>query len=188
MRRPRQPANGMTLLEILVILALVAALLGIFIPQLLDLIYRYRLEGIVRETAVVMQSARLQAIKTGNQGVVAIDSSTRQVAGFVDADEDRAIDLTERRLGLLFLPAGIGFQGPGGQPAIDGFQTSGNEGYAVFNSDGGTEAPGAFRIADERGNFLEVRIMNLAGRIEVRKWDGGGWFARDEGGKPWKWN
>ncbi len=71
---------------------------------------------------------------------------------------------------------------------VEGLEKVGTTGLARFNSDGSVDATGAFRYADQRGNFLEVRIDPRAvARVKVRKWDGTSWFARDESPGPWIW-
>ena len=49
---------------------------------------------------------------------------------------------------------------------------------------------GAFRIADQRGNFLEARIAAATtARVELRKWDGSEWREQgeEEEGGAWTW-
>ena len=80
----------------------------------------------------------------------------------------------------------VKFEAPSGQGAA--VMVPGN--CFVFLPDGSVEETGAFRFADVRGNFLEVRVEPLAtARVQVRKWDetDNEWYTRDQGGKAWEW-
>jgi prepilin-type N-terminal cleavage/methylation domain-containing protein len=185
----RSPRGGYTLLEIMVVLAILALALGIGLPNLMQLLFRARLEGIARDTATVMQSARLSAIKNQRPAQVEIDSGTGVISAFVDEDQDNTLDAGEIVLGRLNLPAGVLLDAPGGMPAVEGFAVVGTRAFAVFKSDGSVDVQGAFRMADSRDNYLEIRVAPRGtARIEVRKWDGSNWWARDEGGHAWLWN
>jgi Tfp pilus assembly protein FimT len=172
----------------MVVLAILALILGIGLPNLLHLVFRARLEGLARQTATLMQSARLNAIKNQRQALVQIDSATRLVVAFIDEDEDTAMDPGEFRVGQVPVPAGVDLRAPGTQSVFDGFDTQGTRGFAVFHTDGSVDRQGAFRLADTHDNFLEVRVAPRGtARIKVRKWDGTDWWARDEGGHAWEW-
>jgi len=47
---------------------------------------------------------------------------------------------------------------------------------------------GAFRLADENGNFLEVRVTSISGKAEIWKWNGTAYVRQDDNGKAWTWN
>ena len=61
---------------------------------------------------------------------------------------------------------------------------------AYFSIDGTVADDGAFRIADERGNFLEARIAAATtARVELRKWEGSEWKEQGEGEEgAWTWH
>ena len=101
------------------------------------------------------------------------------------------------QIGRLDLPGDLSFAGPPANPAVVGFQSAGDDSWVTFNTDGSVPQIGAFRVADPRGNFLEVRVGPAAtAKIQVRKWnedlavnvDGTHWFSQDEGGAPWIWD
>lgn len=62
----------------------------------------------------------------------------------------------------------------------------------MFRGNGAAADVGAFRFGDTHDNFLEVRVVSNAGRIEVRKCrvceddDPEDWFAQGEGW-TWEW-
>ena len=55
--------SGFTLLEVLVVVAVVGILLMITAPAFLNMINRFKLTGTAREVTSLMQAARLESIK-----------------------------------------------------------------------------------------------------------------------------
>lgn len=187
-QRTRSAPGGFTIVELLVALAILGVLMLLGVPTLLDLIHRGRMEGLTRETAVLMQQARLEAIKRNRSAVVLADLVAGEMVAFVDDGTDppnRSLDPGERILGRLSLPAGITLSAPGGLPAIDGFTAADGP---VYQPNGSALETGALRFGDPRGNFLELRIDPPAtAHLQVRKFEQGGWYAPGEGGVVWEW-
>lgn len=140
--------------------------------------------------------------------VVRLDLANGEVVAFVDLDgaggaigeSDRIFNprpgvpykTTDYELGRFKLPYGIHFESHDGAPGVKDLSPnpggSSEPRIAVFLPDGSIEEPGAFRFADERGNFLEVEAAPKAtGRIEIHKWNGTSWLAQGEGGSNWDW-
>ncbi len=201
----RRTAAGFTFIEMLVVLVvlLIAAALGF--PALQNMIVRSKLEGIARETGMLVQQARFEAIKRSVPTVVRIDLDKRQVVAFADVNGAAIGDPPDgifnpvagqpRRGtdyivgGTLQLPSRIEFQAPGGQAVIEGLTAVGGEKVLIFATDGSVSDDGAVRFADGRGNFLELRVEPRAtARVELKKWDGSFWRAAGEGGVPWNWS
>ena len=84
----RERSAGFTLIELLVVMAIVAVAMLLGIPAIQNLIVRSRTEGFARETAVLMQRTRLEAIKMNREGVVHLDPANRRLMAFIDADRD----------------------------------------------------------------------------------------------------
>jgi prepilin-type N-terminal cleavage/methylation domain-containing protein len=202
-RRPG--SRGFTLIELFVVLAILAVAMGLGIPAIQNLIIRSRTEGFAREAGVLMQRARLEAIKMNRDGVVHLDTGNRQLVAFIDVDRDGTFNpnpgapfrTADYVLARLDLPANVEFRAPVGDPVVDGFTAvtvdSGGVRAAVFQPDGSVPALGAFRVADVRDNFLEVRVEPAAtGRVQVRKWQDDEWLSSVDPSaddpKPWRWN
>lgn len=213
-RRPSRPA-GFTLVEMLISLAVMMVIAAIGYPPLHNLIVRSKLEGAARETAMLMQLARLEAIKRSVPIVVRIDQASRRLITFADVNGAALTDPPDRLFNPvagqpqhatdyelrppLSPPGRIEFQAPLAGNVVEGFTVVGGDKVAIFQTDGSVLADGAIRFADGRGNFLEVAVTPKAtARVELRKWDGaggvnpkypvGGAFrAAGEGGKPWIW-
>jgi prepilin-type N-terminal cleavage/methylation domain-containing protein len=220
----RSRTGGFTLVELLVVIALIAILSILGYPMLQNMIHRSKLEGFARETAILLRTARLAAIKAGGienfdatdptlrswraRAVVQLDLANNEVVAFVDLDAAGGVqgqsDLifnpragaphktTDYELGRFKLPNGIHFESPDGSGGVSGLSTNpagvSEPNIAVFMPNGSIDTAGAFRLADERGNFLEVQVAPQAtARIEMRKWNGTAWVAQDEGGERWEW-
>ena len=191
--RASVPRRGFSLIELLLTLTVMSILIGLGVPALRNFIHREKLLGAAREISVSLRNARLEAIKTNGATAVAVDvnPAVRTITSFVDDDDDGTFDAGERLISRRTLTGGVYFSSPAGNginDVVDGFQKAGTVGIARFNADGSVDAIGAFRYADARGNFLEIRIDPVSvARVKIRKWDGTTWYARDESPGPWKW-
>lgn len=201
MRPHRRPGHGsgLTLIEILVTLTLfmLAATMGA--PALQQMIYRGKIEGFTRNSALVMREARLESVKGGFPCVVAADTEAGALVAFADLNRDgifnpdpSSVDFrsTDYAIRDLPLPVGVAFSAPEAQAAVEGFTVIADlpSRYAVFREDGSISDVGAFRIGDERGNYLEIRVAPAAtAKVSIRKWDGDAWYLHGENGKTWTW-
>lgn len=214
MRRTRPVGGqGFTLVELLVIIAIVMILATFSWPALHKMIVRSKLQGFATEVSSAMNRARLEAVKRSVPAVVRLDFATDEVVVFVDVDGNGAFDPdASRAQGLADFellrrprPPRVLFAGPlngeEGTDTVDGFTANPEDGslprQVVFNPDGSVADVGGFRFADTRGNVLEVRVDPQAtARIELRKWDpdwtdpedsDNHFRAQRQGGEPWDW-
>lgn len=197
-----RPAAGFTLVESLIVIAVlgIAALLGV--PAFLDMLRRERLVGSAREAATLMRLARSQAVKTNRRAGVTMDFARNEVVAFADRDGSGAYEATDQVLGRYVLPNGISMFGPGDD--IDGEvhnnanvgfpENADGEGTVLFSSLGAASTSGAFRFTDAGVNYLEARVDPPAtGRVSVQKHAGGSdvpgnWFEQGEDGNEWEWS
>lgn len=201
-------SRGFTLIELFVVLAVLAVAMGLGIPAIQNLIVRSKTEGFAREAGILLQRTRLEAIKMNRDGVVHLAPDERELVAFVDADRDGTFNpdpnapyrTADYVLARLELPPSVGFREPGGAidaASVDGLSQVAVAGAALpaalFRPDGSVAVLGAIRLADDRDNFLEVRVDPAAtGRVGVLKWQDGEWLASVDPSaddpKPWKWN
>jgi type II secretory pathway pseudopilin PulG len=183
----------------------------ILVPALQSTLHRSKLEGFARNATMLIQEARFEAIRNSATCVVQLDVANRQLFAFADIDGATAgsepdgvfnpvtgeeFRTTDFALRPLRLPSGVSFTSPThtGLNSVDGFVNAGNpdppDKQAMLELDGSILAEGAFRFADQRGNYLEARVAPAAtARVELRKWNeaDSAWYASGEEGKPWEW-
>lgn len=183
-------SQGFTLLELLVVLALVSIIVLWGLPALDKMITRSRLLGVATEATNGLRLARYQAIKNSRPTIYSIDPVSREILSWVDDNDDGVLDVGEQVLMRTSLLAGlyIGKPATASGGAIDGFDGTH---MARFNSDGSVDAVGAYRLCDHPDNprnFLEVGVRpRSVARVEIRKWDGALWWGSDQGPNPWVW-
>lgn len=198
---PSRAAAGFTLVELLVVLAIATLIVTLSVPNLLGLLARQRLEGQARDLAALAHRARHEALVRGVPTVV--EQEGDGFVAFVDLHGAALTDTpdglynpvvsaplqgSDFRIGERRLHDRLQLAGPSGQPGIEGLSVVGGEPKAIFDPDGSIRATGSVRLADDRGNFLELRIEPRAtGRIALYKWDGSAWRANATGDESWDW-
>lgn len=197
-------SRGFTLLELLIVLAILGIMALMVTPWLLGTINRARLVSASKEVASLLQLARLEAIKESREALVLFDPVVGGFRAYVDrnADQDYTEGTDRLIVASLPLPRTIELRGPTDTAALGSNAVVGWPDVAacppgrlgvVFRSDGSANCAGAFRFADMKGNFLETRIeIPATGRIVIQKWFGGGnpnenWFENGEEGNAWSW-
>ena len=173
MNRPESVSRdaGFTMIELLVVMLVGIILMLLSAPELMKYHIRSQLEGVTRETSYVLQRAKYRAIRDAQEVRICADTVGRVITG-----PSHPIELEDS----------LKFEAPPGQG--DAVMVPGN--CFTFLPDGSVKDTGAFRFADVRGNFLEVRVEPQAtARVQVRKWNetDNAWYTRDQGGKAWEW-
>lgn len=196
---PVRGPRGFTLVELLVVMAVMLTLVALGIPALQLALHESKMRGIAQQITVLMRQARLDAIKTSTQAVVQIVPSTGagdpgHVLAFSDRNSDGQLTDGEPVLGNFPLPTGVVFSDCGGgtgKNSVEGLSLDPNGGpnMAIFQHDGSIAATGGFRFDDPYNNCMAVYVEPAAtARIEVRKWNGTAYVPAGENGKAWTWN
>jgi prepilin-type N-terminal cleavage/methylation domain-containing protein len=194
--------SGFTLIEMLVVLALLMILMLFAVPALMTAMRQSKIRGIANQTANLMRLARLEAIKRSCQAIVKMDETDPpRMEGFPDCDKDGVADADKPSLGSFPLPNGVRFLAPpnlADGASVEGLSADpggGAANVAIFLPNGSIQNTGGFRFGDDDGNFLEVYVEPEAtARIEIRKCllctdatNTADWYAAGDGGKAWEW-
>jgi len=194
MKGTMRRTQGLTIIELVVVMCILAVMVMISIPNIGRWLPRYRLRGAIRDVASAMQLARLGAIKENREWAIQFDTNAQTYTVLRDNGPDGAWgtaddvgykgdadpwDQSTRRLvdyrnvifgdngyGSWFFGAGVG----------DGVTFSNNR--VEFKPDG-TAGPdlwngvvGSVYLQNNRGDAACTRIRFTAtGAIEVVHWD-----------------
>lgn len=196
-RRPtRNRQAGFTLMEMIVVVAVIGILAVISAPAFLSMMNRFKLSATTRELASLMQATRLESIKMNAPAQVNYDPVSNTFFGFVDLDRDGSLSAPDHILaGRVVIPIKVQFWGPGDSSvnsanATDGWDDAPVHLGPIFSPDGSVDRVGAFRFKDSNDNFLEVRVETPAtGRIVLKKYfpDDAKFYLNGESGKKWVW-
>ena len=169
-RRTRRP--GLTLLEVLLVMALLLALGAVAYPTLSAMYGDVRVKAAADEVRAAWTEARARAIEDGRPYRFAVEPGTGKFRVAPDAgefwdgsggssDENQAPPHIQEDE----LPNGIVFEPPADLPA-DGAWTT----VAVFNPDGSCQADTEVALReDDDSTPVVVRVRAMTGAISVRK-------------------
>lgn len=184
--------RGFTLIEIIVVMAILMIVAVFTYPNILAIANRNRIEGSAQHIRTLMHSSRLQAIKQKCYGVVMIDPAARKVIAFLDRDRNGELDSEDTQLGVVDLPFQVHFRDEAGAEGLASVEEFDNpdplpEKRAIFKEDGTLASTGALRVADDRGNAMEVFAENASLVPVIRKHEGGSvYIPKGDASSAWK--
>jgi prepilin-type N-terminal cleavage/methylation domain-containing protein len=197
-RKPRR-RRGFSLIEVLIVVAIMGILVLVGMPNLMSIYKRAKLTGTAQEAVTLLRKARYEAIRRATAVCVASRAEGGQIVlgAFLDLDADCVFDSGDSPVdfALFTIPDGVRFEGPAGVPDVNGFPVVAGHGRVSFAPTGVASATGAFRIAllsqttytVANRDYLEIRIPNVnSGKVEVRKYNGGQWYRQDQ--QRWVWH
>ncbi|MDA8020521.1 MAG: prepilin-type N-terminal cleavage/methylation domain-containing protein [Thermoanaerobaculia bacterium] len=167
----RRPASGFTLLEVLVLLAIIGLVAAFMYPAVLITLSKAQLESTVQETASIFYAARRNAVQKASPATVSFNVADSEIEGRIASRIDG--DPNDQWYFLKILPERVDFEGPPlDSAAIVGF----GGGHSVeFRDNGSIDNTGAVRFSRFVGGgkrYFEVRIEPAASpRIVISRWD-----------------
>ena len=98
--------KGFTLLELVIVIAIVGIMAGVMTPSFLEWRDRSKVQGDATELRAAFESAKLRAIKH-NTNVVVMFPDTTSYLVFIDTNENGARDADEDQIASRTLAAGV---------------------------------------------------------------------------------
>ena len=191
---PKSVQNGFTLIELVVVLAIIiiAALIGM--PALLNAIRRSSTEGGVRLATVELRAARFEAIKNSSTVYVEADFVNDQLLTWRETNLTPGLSPDDEQLRRMPLPNRLHFWGPA-DAAAEGPDATVPPSTPVMtflpngalDIDIAVDDEAAYHFSDGL-NFLEVRVFPRAtAQVKMRKWNGTDWKEQGENDVRWEW-
>ena len=202
--------RGFTLIEGLVVVAILGAIALVALPNLRAGLVRSRLTRPARELAAVASAAKLDAINGRGQGVLAFHRADTddEFKNELWADRDAAVVFfdangdgmwtppTERLTTTYVLDGYASLRRPdGGDPVdADGWNFTGEvvDDRVVYGPTGsivaGRNAPMIAYLGDELGNYIRLVVNPITGQVSLEKnVPGTSNWMREGASRDWKW-
>lgn len=196
--------QGFSLVELLIVIAVIGLMALISIPYFQGIIRRGRLQNAASTFGTGLLRARLQAVKRGsNIGLsVTNDSSSPEYGNlllFVDSDANNAYNASDTILTTIPMPPDAGSRflhvwiDDPNQASPSQTATTFAFVFTPFGSATNANVSGAVAkaiyVADDRGNVLQVAVpMATSGKIATTKYFPGPTPAAGYYAPPWQWN
>lgn len=173
----RTDKPGFSLLELLIVVAAVAVLLTITMPQIGRYWQAYRLDSATQTLTSNLEFARYTAISRGSLVTISFSPAARQYEIFEDDNGNGIRETGETLRGTYSLPpqvsfSGSGLLGPPGDPTgpvPDPISFSGDR--VIFNSRGKIQnGLGCIYLKNDFNDAVAISF-NIAGRMKVYDWN-----------------
>jgi Tfp pilus assembly protein FimT len=196
-RKTYRHARGISIVELVIILALVLIIAGAAVPQVMQIIYNVRLRNAAVEVADLMQQARISAARKNATYPVRFQTNSGTQQAYIDLNNNSSLDAGEP---FIDLPAGMvaasgAPTGSGGQPSayvLVGDTSSGtpydNTNILAFSPRGlpceFSSSPTCttpattyfvFYFNDQRPNGWSAVLVTKSGRTRALFWNGTTW-------------
>lgn len=164
MKTPMRAARGLTLVELLAGLAVMALTLGAVLPDFGRLMQRQRLEGAAAQLETELQMARAEAILRGQSVRFSFRADAAGSCYAIHTGSAQACRCDTAGQAAQCV-AGAELIRSVSHPAGDALRVTSNSASFLFDSSKGTVTPTAtMTLANERGDALQL-IVSLMGRV-----------------------
>ena len=139
--------SGFTLMELMIVIAIIAILSAVVIPNFLGWLPERRLDAGAQEVLQGLQKSRSRAIMLNRNVIVVINAGTESFTAFVDEDASGGLDAGEQTIADRTMPAGVTLA-----PQLGGVAT------VVFNNRGIPDTSGTIRLQNNNGTVQDVQL------------------------------
>ena len=154
--------RGVSLLELVIVVAIVAIVGATAMPSFTDLVAARRLDGAATRLAADLQFARGEAIARNQALRLSVRSGADATCWVVHTGN--AADCSCNAAGIVCASGALAIKG-GVLPIVERVGVSGNVASLVFDPLHGTSTPtGTLRLTDARGRSVH-HIVNVLGRV-----------------------
>lgn len=154
--------SAFTLVELIVVLAIVTAVMGLSVPWFARLSAGHRLKAATREVAGMLQTARSYAISLGQPHAVVFASSGKEPDG--DAARYHIEDAAGRTVEKpAALPGGVTFTAPVGEGEAVTFEDR----RVTFAGTGSASESGVVWLSGGKGRYSRVTVSEVTGQVRV---------------------
>ncbi len=173
--------RGVTLMEIAVVIAITAVVVGISVPAYLAWVPRYRLKSAAMSLFSDYQFTKMRAVQTSREWAVVFNVGTDDYQ-VVDSGADNVYgtggdDVVMKTVRLSSFGAGVVYNDNtnfGDGVYADPARTYGVN-AVVFNSRGMVTGNGDVLLRNARGAIYRVGTPTFAGAVRIQSWNGANW-------------
>jgi prepilin-type N-terminal cleavage/methylation domain-containing protein len=168
----RGAENGFTLIEMLIVMAIMAVLAGIAIPMFSVMTPDYKLKQAAQDLYSNLQNAKMEAVRTNNVHYIEFEpGSNTYTHKYIDKNNGNAVvpldsySLASYGKGIIF--------GKGDANEITGIGSYTDD-KAQFNTRGMGLTEGCVYLTNSKKSAYAV-CSRLSGVVTIRKWVSGSW-------------